>query len=200
MSLVALLDLADLDGPARQVAESGEAQYGSLLETWRALFNRPEIFAAYLPLVRAVAGPGTVDTKLKDLSALLVGARNNCRYTVSHRTAAARRSGATDAELVGVVQGEWSVFDALTRAVLELTVAMTEQPAQVAWRDRPQLVDPDLLAKMAEHFTDAQLVELTFSIAMWNALARFHRIMGFELDMPEPPAAIDPAQRSTATH
>jgi hypothetical protein len=34
------------------------------------------------------------------------------------------------------------------------------------------------------------------SVSLWNALARFHRVMDFELDMPAPPPALDPAARS----
>lgn len=199
MRLVELLDLEDLTGPAREVAESGQAQYGQLLETWRALFHRPEIFAAYLPFLRAVAGPGTVDGKVKDLSALIVGARNNCRYTVSHRTASARRNGATDGEIVAAAGGDWSGFDPLTRTVFEYTVALTEDPTTVPFPERAQLVDPELLARLQAGLSEAQLVELTLSISVWNALARFHRVMGFELDMPEPPEAIDPARSTTTT-
>jgi AhpD family alkylhydroperoxidase len=190
---VRLLGLEDLPVGARRVAESGQEQYGQLLETWRALFHRPEIFENYLPFLRAVAGPGTVDSKLKDLSALRVGCLNNCRYTVSHRTASARRSGATDDEIVAAASGNWSGFDDATQLVLEFTTRLTEDPSRVAWSERPQLVDASLLAELQRHFTDAQLVELTLSIAVWNALARFHRVMGFDLDMAEPPAEIDPA-------
>jgi hypothetical protein len=31
------------------------------------------------------------------------------------------------------------------------------------------------------------------SIAVWNALSRFHRVMDFDLDMPAPPPYLDPA-------
>lgn len=196
-SWVQLLGLDDLTGDAREAAESGEAQYGQLLETWRALFQRPEIFAAYLPFLRSVAGPGTVDPKLKDLSALLVGALNGCRYTMSHRATSARRNGATDEEIVAAVSGGWDGFDPVTQDVLAFTRTLTEDPTRVPWAEQPQLVDPALRGELAQHFDDAQLVELTLSIAVWNALARFHRVMGFDLDMPAPPAAIDPAQQTT---
>ena len=47
MPYVNLLDLDDLPSDARKVAESGQEQYGQLLNTWRALFHRPEIFESY---------------------------------------------------------------------------------------------------------------------------------------------------------
>ncbi|MDT5053405.1 MAG: hypothetical protein QOF66_1771, partial [Mycobacterium sp.] len=40
-------------------------------------------------------------------------------------------------------------------------------------------------------FDPRELVELTMSISVWNALSRFHRVMEFDLDMPEPPPAVE---------
>lgn len=191
--LVNLLTAADVDGPVREIVDSGLAQYGQLLNTWGALLNRPEIFAAYLPFLRAVAGPGLVDARLKDLSALLVGHLNGCRYTVSHRTTSARRNGASEAELVLVTTRQWAAFPRHEALAFEYTARLTVDPVSVPYAAQPQLVPDELLAELKSLYTDPQIVELTMSIAVWNALARFHRVMGFALDMPAPPLAIDPA-------
>lgn len=192
-SWVRLLGIEDLSGDAREVAESGRNVYGQLLETWRALFNVPEVFSTYLPFLRAVTGPGSVDASLKDLTAVTVGALNGCRYTVSHRAASARRNGVEDVDVIAAATRRWDGFDPATRAALHFALHVTLDPTRVAWRQRPRVVDVDLRAEMKKFFTDQQLVELTLSIALWNALARFHRTMGFDLDMPAPPAEIDPA-------
>lgn len=194
MAWVELLGINDVDGPAREMAESGEAQYGQVLNTWAAILNRPEIFSAYLPFLRSVAGPGTLDPKLKDISAFLVGVLNNCRYTVSHRAASAQRNGVDDATLQAVAAGQWSDFDDTTRAVLRFTEQLTTLPSVVTYAETPLVVDQSTLDEIAAVLTDAQRVELTMSVSVWNALARFHRVMGFELDMPEPPHGTDPAE------
>lgn len=194
MAWVELLGIDDVDGPAREMAESGEAQYGQVLNTWAAILNRPEIFAAYLPFLRSVAGPGTLDPKLKDISAFLVGVLNNCRYTVSHRAASAQRNGVNDATLQAVAAGQWSDFDDTTRAVLRFTEQLTTLPSVVTYAETPLVVDQSTLDEIAAVLTDAERVELTMSVSVWNALARFHRVMGFELDMPEPPYGTDPAE------
>lgn len=195
MAWVELRTAADVDGPAREMVESGAAQYGQVLNTWAAILNRPEIFAAYLPFLRAVAGPGTLDPKLKDTSAFLVGVLNNCRYTVSHRAASAARNGVDSEVLRAVAAHEWTQLDELTRAALEFTEQLTVLPPVTPYNDLPQAVDPAILAALSRHLDDAQVVELTMSVSVWNALARFHRVMGFDLDMPEPPAGTDPAQQ-----
>lgn len=181
-------DIADVD---REMVESGRAQYGGLLETWRAILRKPGLFDAYLPFLRQVAGPGGLDD-VKAVTALLVGHLNNCRYTVSHRLAAARRVGVDDEIAIAAIEHRWDAFPPAWQAALEATEVLTLAPATVAYSDQPQLLDAGLRERLSEHFTDEQLVELIMSIAAWNALARFHRVMGFDLDMPVPPAELEP--------
>jgi AhpD family alkylhydroperoxidase len=194
MAWVEILGIEDVEGPAREMVESGAAQYGQVLNTWGAILNRPEIFTAYLPFLRSVAGPGTLDPKLKDMSAFLVGVLNNCRYTVSHRAASAQRNGVDPTTLQAVAAGQWSEFDDTTRAVLRFTEELTTLPSVVPYMDSPLIVDQGTLDALGDALTDAQRVELAMSVSVWNALARFHRVMGFELDMPEPPHGTDPAE------
>jgi alkylhydroperoxidase family enzyme len=44
-----------------------------------------------------------------------------------------------------------------------------------------------MLARLRAEFSEPAIVELVAMIGLWNALARFHRLMGFELDMEAPP-------------
>jgi AhpD family alkylhydroperoxidase len=190
---VSLLSLDDLGEPARTAAVSGQEQYGQLLNTWRALFHRPEIFAAYLPFLRSVAGPGRVDPVVKDLSAMLVGVLNGCRYTVSHRCASARRNGVSETDLIAAAAGQLDMFAPPVRAALMFTRQLTLAPPGTPWTVRPAGVTDDVLDDVAAHFDEGQRVELAMSVSVWNALSRFHRVMQFELDMPAPPPAVDPA-------
>lgn len=192
MALVRLVAIEELEGKPREVAESGAAQYGQVLNTWRAIMNRPEIFEAYLPFLRKVAGPGVLDQKLKDSCALYVGVLNHCRYTASHRSTSALKNGVEEAALVEISNGHWSDLDERTRIALEFTKELTLNPAQIEYTDLPQAVDEQLLTKLKAHFTDPEIVDLAMTVAMWNALARFHRVMGFELDMPEAPKGVNP--------
>jgi AhpD family alkylhydroperoxidase len=193
MSWVQLLDPESLPPDTRAIAESGEAQYGQLLETWRALFHRPEIFAAYLPFLRAVAGPGSVDLATKDLSALLVAKLNGCRYTVSHRCASAARNGVPPRTVELVVSGKWDELEPRLRRTLQYTRMLTISPPAVPYTSEPGLLPSWLRSSLSQWYSEDQIVELTLSISVWNALSRFHRVMQFELDMPAPPPSADPA-------
>jgi len=192
MALVRLVDIDELEGAPRAVADSGNAQYGQLLNTWRAIMNRPEMFETYLPFLRKVAGPGVLDQKLKDLCALYVGVLNHCRYTASHRSTSALKNGVDETTLVQAAIGDWASFDERTRIALEFTKELTLNPAELEYSDLPQAVASEVLASLKNNFSDAEIVDLAMTVAMWNALARFHRVMGFELDMPEAPKGVNP--------
>lgn len=193
MALIPLRSIEELDGAPREVAESGLAQYGSILNTWAALMTKPDLFAAYLPFLRQVAGPGVLEAETKDLSALLVAYLNGCRYSVSHRAASARKNGVDDELMRCVVAEKWAVLDPRLRAALELTRELTLLPPAVTPGELPHGVTEEVRDRARQTFTDVELLELTFSISVWNALTRFHRVMGFELDMPEPPEGVDPS-------
>ena len=86
-----------------------------------------------------------------------------------------------------MARGELDGFDARERLALELAEALTVAPASVRYADAPQLVPDEMLVRLREEFSEPAIVELVATIGLWNALARFHRVMGFELDMDAPP-------------
>lgn len=191
MALIPLADIESLTGQPREVAESGRAQYGQVLNTWAAIMNKPELFAAYLPFLRQVAGPGELDLTTKDLSALLVASLNGCRYSLSHRATSATKNGVDDETMRRVVSGEWGEFDERLRTALELTRELTLLPPEHSYGELPYGVQPEVRDRAQQVFTEVELLELTFSISVWNALTRFHRVMGFDLDMPVAPEGVD---------
>ena len=193
MTLVSLIEPEDADPDVRPMLESGRSQYGVVLNTWRALLHRPPIFNAYLPYLRSVVGPGVLDPRIKELSALQVAIANHCRYSASHRSRAARAAGITDDELAALARHDLAGFGERVRVAIEFARELTVRPPTVGFTDEAQAVDRGLLARVRASFSEAEIVELTANISLWNALSRFHRVMGFELDMPPPPASVDEA-------
>ncbi len=191
MSLVPLRDPAEFHESDQAALAAGQAGYGKALHTWQAIAQRPGMFGAYLPFIRAVAGPGTVSGRIKDLSAIYVCALNHCRYSASHRSTSAAAQGVTPEEIAAVLSGDHASLDEDLQLALELTRVMTVELPPKTLAEAPAGLDDDLRAALVKTFTPDQLVELTMSISLWNALSRFHRVMDFELDMPVPPEAVE---------
>jgi uncharacterized peroxidase-related enzyme len=188
--LVALVSKEEATPEVRELFEAGEALYGRVLNTWQALAQRPEIFVAYMPYLRSIVGPGALDQRLKELVEVRTAVLNRCLYSASHRVRSARAAGVSEDDVVAVARGELSRFSEREQLALELTEELTLRPPEVAYTDAPQLVETATLERVRDSFTDPEIVELVAAIAIWNALARFHRVMGFELDMDAPPEAV----------
>lgn len=191
VSLVSLLEPENADPSVAATLASGREQYGSVLNTWRALLHRPPIFNAYLPYLRAVLGPGRLSPRIKDLAAITVAIENHCRYSASHRIHAGRANGVTDAELEALAAGRIADFADDEQVAIRFARELTMKPPSVRHAGNPQAVEPGLLAELGETFDEEQIVELTATVALWNALTRFHRVMELPLDMPAPPPFID---------
>jgi AhpD family alkylhydroperoxidase len=180
MSLVPLLAGSEFDEVDQGVLAAGEKAYGKVLNTWAAIGNSPGLFAVYL-----------LETRIKELTALRVAVLNHCRYTTSHRYTAAAANGATDTDLAAVARGDYSGFTDRERIALQLADEMTTELPVCTREQSPTGISAQLRDAAKELFDPRELVELTMSISVWNALSRFHRVMEFDLDMPEPPPAVE---------
>jgi AhpD family alkylhydroperoxidase len=188
--LVGLVSKEDAPPEVRAVYDQAEPVYGRLLHTWQALAQRPEIFTAYLPYLRSIIGPGELEQRIKELVEVRTVVLNRCLYSTSHRVRSARAAGVPEEDIVAVARGELDGFDSRERLALELAHELTVRPASVPYADAPQLVPDEMLVRLRSEFSEPQIVELVAVIGLWNALARFHRVMGFELDMEAPPDAV----------
>jgi uncharacterized peroxidase-related enzyme len=188
--LVALVSKEEATPAVRELFEAGEAVYGRVLNTWHALAQRPEIFVAYMPYLRSIVGPGALDQRLKELVEVRTVVLNRCLYSTSHRVRSARAAGVSEEDVVAVARGELSRFSEREQLALAIAEELTLAPTSVPYAEAPQLVDTATLERLRASFTDPEIVELIATIAIWNALARFHRVMGFELDMGAPPEAV----------
>lgn len=192
MPLVKLVEGPNASAVDVEMVESGRKQYGKLLNTWKAILNKPGLFATYLPFLRKVAGPGVLDQQIKDLSALLVGHLNNCPYTVSHRVSAAIKNGATTVQVKKLVSRNWDGFEPKLVLALKFTEELTLNPTVTSFRSSHSSIWPETLSEIRHLFSDEEIVELAMSVSIWNGLSRFHRVMEFELDMPKPPKGLEP--------
>ena len=190
MTLVPLVegdDFAPDDQTAMRAARSG---YGQLLQTWQAIANSPGLFSAYLPFLQKVAGAGDLDVRLKILVALRVAVLNRCDYTLSHRWSAGTTNSIPAELLTAAAEGTYAGPDDRIRAALEVTQLITLGAPTVSRTDEADIIPATVRARLQSLFTPPELVELVMGIGVWNALTRFHRALGLELDMPAAPDSL----------
>ncbi|MGW5664682.1 carboxymuconolactone decarboxylase family protein [Streptomyces sp. NPDC003758] len=193
MTLVPLVAKEDIDATDLPMIEAGEETFGTLLNTWLAIANCPGMFATYLPFIRSVTGPGVLDPRIKELTAVYVSLLNHCRYSVSHRCYSALKKGVGEEDLERLAAGDFTSFTDREQLALRFTRALTLDLPVTSRQDSVTGVHPELLAELRDTFAPRELVEFVMSVSLWNALSRFHRVMDLPLDLGTPPAAVDAA-------
>src|SRR5207244_664550 len=111
-----------------------------------------------------------VDERLRNLAELKAATLTACEYCIDLGSQIARRSGLTDEQLLALPVYRTSPhFSEVEKLVLEYAVGMSRTPTDVS---------DELFAKLRQHFTEVQLVELTFVIALENMRGRFNMALG----------------------
>jgi AhpD family alkylhydroperoxidase len=190
VALVPLPEKENMDPADLPAIETGLAAFGHLLHTWQAVATVPGLFSKYFPFLRTITGPGALDQRVKEITAVQVAILNHCRYTVSHRCFSAQGKGVTEAELVKIAASDLQSFSPTERLALEFTRAVTLDVPVVTAAESATGVDEVLRERVKAAFEPEQLVELLMSISVWNAIARFHRVLDLDLDLPEAPAEV----------
>jgi alkylhydroperoxidase family enzyme len=172
-----------------------EAARGSGIEPVEVWAHHPKLMSGMGRFQRAVRKAHSVDERLKYLVELKGAQMIGCEYCVDLGSAICRNSGFSDEELLALPRYSQSeLFTEREKAALDYTVAVMRTPVEVT---------DELFARMKEHFSDQQVVELTALLTLVN-LDRFNAAFrigsaGFSEGMvcvaPDRPAAVpQPAQ------
>ncbi len=142
----------------------------TMLEPVDMLAHLPAILTRYGALEGAVGEQHLVSKRYQVLAELKAATLTHCEYCIDIGSHAARQSGITDEELLALPGYRTAkVFDDVDRLVLDYSVAMSATPVDV----------PDeLFDRLRAQFDDAQIVELTFLIALENLRGRFNLALG----------------------
>jgi alkylhydroperoxidase family enzyme len=151
---------------ARMAFSYSKREYGTVVEPTRVYAHHPTIMLGYGALESATAKADRVPHDLKALAATKAAALAGCEFCMDIGSSVSTKAGVSEAKLRALPEHATSdEFSDVERLVLDLAVGMTRTPVDVP---------DDLYARLAEHFDEAQLVELANEIAIENYRARFN--------------------------
>jgi alkylhydroperoxidase family enzyme len=136
------------------------------VEVWA---YKPKMLSGMGKFQGAVRKGLTVDERLANLIELKGAQMIGCEFCVDLGSQICRNSGFTDDELLALPRYRSSdLFTEREKLALDYTVGVMRTPVDVS---------DELFARMREHFTDAQLVEITALLTVVN-LDRFNAAFG----------------------
>ena len=154
----------------RQMGQLAGRETDRMLEPMEMYERVPRLLFGYGTLEWAAGKSHVVDNRLKDLAQLKAATLTNCEYCIDIGSAAARRAGLSDEQLLALPHyRESQLFSDLDKPVLDYAVGMSRTPVAVSG---------ELFGALRKHFDDAQLVESTNVIALENLRGRFNLALG----------------------
>ena len=146
-----------------------EAAHGNGIEPLEVWAHQPKMMSGMGKFQGAVRKGNSVDERLKYLIELKGAQMIGCEYCVDLGSQTCRNSGLSDEELLALPRYRQSeLFTEREKLALDYTAAVMRTPVEVT---------DELFARMQEHFTDEQLVEITALLTLVN-LDRFNAAFG----------------------
>ncbi len=142
-----------------------EASIGSGLEPMEIWAHKPKLMIAMGKFNGAIRKPGALEERIRNLCELKGAAMIGCEYCVDLSSQICRNSGFSDEKLLAIPRYNSSeLFNEREKVALDYTVAVMRTPVEVT---------DELFAKLQEHLTTEQIVELTALLTLVN-LDRFN--------------------------
>jgi alkylhydroperoxidase family enzyme len=146
-----------------------EPARGSGIEPVEVWTYQPKMMSGMGKFQQAVRKGRTVDERLKNLVELKGAQMIGCEYCVDLGSQICRNSGFSDDELLALPRYRSSdLFTEREKVALDYAAAVMRTPVEVT---------DELFARMKEHFSDEQLVEITALLTVVN-LDRFNAAFG----------------------
>ena len=148
--------------------------YGAFENQSGVLAHRPPIFKNVWSMLTELAAEGQLPKRYLEIALVTVSLLNRCSYCVSHHAPKLEVEGisahGTETLLEYATHPELNAID---RLVVEFSIAVNDN-----WTRTGDAIFDRLRA----HFTDAQIVELTWRIALCGAFNRFSDILQLEVE------------------
>jgi alkylhydroperoxidase family enzyme len=137
-----------------------EPQRGSGMEPMEIWAYQPKMMMGMGRFNQAVRKGKSVDERLRNMVELKGAQMIGCEFCMDLGSQICRNSGFSDEELLALARYRQSdLFTEREKLALDYTVAVMRTPVEVS---------DVLFARMKEHFSDAQLVEITALLTLVN--------------------------------
>jgi len=173
MARVRVVPASEVTGSARDVYEQS-GTYGPFAGLVGVMANRPPVLEHTFGLLLDLKQEGVLPARYLELALVTVSKLNECTYCVSNHTPKLNAAGISEDAAVNILQYDTiAEFDNADRLVVEYAIAVTTDFHRV----RDAMFD-----RLREHFDEAQIVELTWRIALCGAFNRFNDVLQTDID------------------
>lgn len=176
MSRVETLPQNKASPAVQELYKAIEKKMGKVPNIMQTMGHSPAVLKGYLGLNDAVSQT-SLNPKLREEIAIIVGQTNHCNYCLSAHSAIAKGAGISDNEILQARKGLSS--DPKTQAILAFAKTVVEKKGAVN--------DQDVADLKAKGVTDAELTEIILAISLNMFTNYFNHITDPKIDFPVAP-------------
>ena len=170
MPRISYVDFDTLDPKSQEYLEYARQRGTPRPESQAVRAHVPAVLETFTATWRTAFHDGVLDNAVKELCRLYVSKTVECEYCGAQRSEAAKDQGVTEAKLDEIVDFERSDrYTDRERAALRWAQA-------IAWDS--SLADDEVWDDLHRHFTEPQLVELGYFIALTVGQQRWIKTLG----------------------
>lgn len=149
-------------------------RYGAFESSAGAMAHRPPIFKNVWALLTDLGDEAVLPKRYLELCLVAVSLLNACTYCVAHHAPKLSVEGISEEGTAKLLDYQnHSELDAADKLVVEYAIAVTND-----WnRTRDEM-----FARLRQHFSEAQIVELTWRAALCGAFNRFNDILQLDIE------------------
>jgi len=157
-------------GPKAMKKMTGrDPQTGNGIEPFQVWAYQPKMMMGLGRFNQAIRKARTVDARIRNLVELKGAQMIGCEFCVDLGSQICRNSGFSDSELLALPRYQSSdLFTEREKAALDYTVGVMRTPVEVT---------DEVFARLQEHFSDTQIVEITALLTLVN-VDRFNAAFG----------------------
>jgi uncharacterized peroxidase-related enzyme len=171
MARVESIPSTALPADLAQIYENFAGSYGPFRNQVAVIAHVPAALRHLMPLLMELRAAATLPKRYLEIAIVVVSKLNECHYCVAHHKPFLVVEGLSPAGVDTLMDPNNPELDEIDRLVIEY--------ATVAW-ETPNRIRDGVFTRLRQHFTEAQIVELTLRITLCGFFNRFNDALQIE--------------------
>ena len=177
MARVRSIPSAELPPDQAAIYQRFADEYGPFRNQVAVLAHVPAALRHLMPMLMELRAAATLPKRYVEIAIVVVSQLNECHYCVAHHKPFLTVEGLSPDGIDRLLDDDNPELDALDRIVVAY--------ARAAW-ETPNRIRDSLFQQLREHFSEAQIVELTLRITLCGFFNRFNDALQIEQEDDAP--------------
>ena len=173
MARVRDIEISEVPEDVRPIYERFSNEYGPFLNQVKVFAHRPPALKHIMGLLLDLADETLLPKRHLEIALVAVSKLNECTYCVAHHAPRLIDQGLSAKTVANILDPNCEGLDNIDRLVRDFAVEVTL---------RSNTLSDDIFARLKQHFSEEQIVELTLRTALCGFFNRFNDTLQISME------------------